>query len=292
MTQTIKLSPNRVDIYCDCPRKYWYHYFLGWRKRAKAATLLIGTILNDCCDAVVKAKVLGVLLDPVTMFRDAWRAAQGEHEIEYTTTQSPEKIEATGMRLMEMFPDVWDRSRLTPVLDSAGEPFIERKLSASIGDNVTLMGIPDILVMSLDDGSIGKLDFKAPESPYDPISIWQSDQLTHYQILGDANAEQIGIERVDWLSFMQLIRRPVPKRTGKGPEVLLPGRVERRTDIEIQDYKRKVLWVADNIRKGCFPKNPRKPHNTPCTMCDYAEHCVRGATDGLILPESQQAALI
>ncbi|MHB8715827.1 MAG: PD-(D/E)XK nuclease family protein [Sulfuricaulis sp.] len=292
MTNHLRLSPNGVDKYFNCPREYWYYYKAGFRKLAKAATLLFGNIGHACINSTVKSSYQKGTVDPVTMFREAWRQAQDENVIEYTTTQSPQAMEDTGMRLMELFQIAWEKTGLVPLLDKDGEPFLERDLSVRLTDNVTLYGILDGAFLSTIDGQVSAGDFKIPESPYDPISIWQSDQLTNYQILMDGNSERLAIEKTDAMWFMQLIRRSVPKRTGKGPEVLPPGVVPRRTDKKVLEYKRKVLWVAENVRKGCFHETPRKPHNTPCLLCDYANHCIHGSTEGLLIPDDKQLALV
>jgi hypothetical protein len=290
--RSIRLSPNRIDKWLTCGRQYWYYYEMGWRARGTSATLFTGDIVGKCIEAVVNAKASGVTVDPVQMFEKLWHEKQIGHEILYNTKQTPDGILKTGKRLMELFPDAWDKTGLVPLTDRDGKPFVERGLTVQLTDDVSLYGIPDIMVISTQDGSVGILDFKAPEKPYDPVSIWQSDQLTHYQILGDAHRERLGIEQVDWLSYMQLIRRAVPKKRGVGPEVLSPGKVPRRSEAEIVEYKRKALWVASNIQNGYFPKTPRKPHNTPCTMCDYVNHCTRGSCEGLIIPETKQVALL
>ncbi len=292
MTNHLRLSPNGIDKYLNCPREYWYYYKAGYRKLATSATLLFGNIGHACINAVVKSSYLKIPVDPVTMFRDAWRQAQDENVIEYTTTQSPQAMEDTGMRLMGLFFSAWEKTGLVPLLDKDGEPFLERDLSLRLSSDVTLYGILDGAFISSVDGKVSGGDFKMPDSPYDPMSIWQSDQLTHYQILMDGNSERLAIEKTDAMWFMQLIRRAVPKKSGKGPEVLPPGIVPRRTDEQVLEYKRKVLWVADNVRKGCFHKTPRKPHNTPCSLCDFANHCVRGSTEGLIIPDDRQVALV
>lgn len=292
MANNLRLSPNGIDKYLECPRQYWYYYKAGYRKLAKSATLLFGNIGHECINAVVKSLYLKISVDPVTMFRDAWRKAQEENVIEYTTTQSPHALEEIGMRLMESFVPAWEKTGLVPLLDKDGEPFLERDLALQLTDGVSLYGILDGAFISTLDGKVSGGDFKIPESPYEPTSIWQSDQLTTYQILMDGNNERLAIEKTDEMWLMQLIRRAVPKRSGKGPEVLPPGVVPRRTNEEVLEYKRKVLWVADNIRKGCFHKTPRKPHNTPCSLCDYANHCVRGSTEGLHIPDNKQIALV
>lgn len=292
MTQNLRLSPNGVDKYLNCPREYWYYYKAGFRKRSKSATLIIGGVGHECASSVIKSSYLKIPNDPVTMFRELWRKAQDENEVEYSTTQLPQSLEDTGMRLMELFQEAWGKTGLIPLLDQDGQPFLERDLRVQLSDGISLYGILDGAFISKIDGLVSAGDLKIPESPYDPLAIWQSDQLTHYQILMDGNCERMAIEKVDEMWFMQLIRRAIPKRSGKGPEVLPPGKVPRRSEGQILEYKRKVMWVADNIRKGCFHKTPRKPHNTPCSLCDYANHCVRGSNEGLIIPDTAQAAML
>lgn len=287
----MRLSNSAVEKYLDCPRAWWYHYRAGYRRRSTPATLLVGNVLHECVAHWLKGAMLRAPVDPVRMFSDAWTAAQKDCEIEYTTTQSPASIEATGKRLMELFPQAWEGADLAPVLGTDNQPVLERQLSVEIGNGVTLTGIVDAVCMRRATGESVLLDFKAPHHPYDPITIWQSDQLTHYQILADANASVLGVEQVQGVGFMQLIRRPVPKNNGRGPEVLPPTIIPRRTPAQVAEYREKVVWVVEQIRKGCFHKTPRKPHNTPCEMCDFVNPCVHGTYEGIVVPDAQQAAM-
>lgn len=290
----MKHYPTGLDRYQNCPRQAWY-YINKWRKRAKGATLLIGQIMHDCLVSYIKATTFATAaaFDPVQHFRTLWTEAQRKEEIEYTTTQDPDKIEATCVRLIEMFPEAWARMDLVPVIDIDGEPFLERELEARIAPDITVAARLDGLFMSKRTGHAGPLDIKVAAQPYDPVATQQSDQLSIQQLCCEANLDRVALERVDCVGFLELIRRNVPEKTGrgKGPEILPPSVVPARAPAQLQELKQKIVWIDEDLRRGRFPKTPRQSHNTPCVMCDYANHCVNGSTEGLIVPASNQLVL-
>jgi len=276
------LSPTSVGRYRNCPRSYWYYYIARIRPIAQSATLLVGIILHECFNAMVKADILGIPCDPTKMFDKDWNAALASKTVEFSTTQSPDGLRATAHRLIELFPVAWKETRLIPVLDSKGEPLLEREFRTILAPGVIATARIDGLFMSVDDGSVITLDFKAPAQEPDGIFTSVAEQLTQQQMVIEAHRDAIGIETVDKVGFLAGIRRPVPKTSrGKGPEFLKPSIVPARTPEEVAEYRQNLLWVADDIQRGRFPKNPRGHYNSPCPDCDFVRHCTTGSMEGL-----------
>ncbi len=82
----------------------------------------------------------------------------------------------------------------------------------------------------------------------------------------DAHVERWGLPPVERLGLLELVKRKVPTKTGKGPEVLAPITVPRHSTAEVADYAQKVRWVAEDIERGRFPKRGLMAHNTPCEL--------------------------
>ncbi len=156
-----------------------------------------------------------------------------------------------------------------PLLDEEGKPVLETHLEAMLSPGVTLSGTLDLLGLTR-EGEVVVLDFKTASSPAPESFAKMSDQLGLYQILVDVNAAALGINQVDRLGFMELIKRKVPNGNGKAgvkarrcmPPVLAP-----RSDVT--EFVRKARWVAANIEAGYFFPNPRMAWNSPCGLCDY-----------------------
>lgn len=289
----MQLSPTGLEKYTDCPRKWWYHYSAKVKARSKAATLFVGIILHEVFNTIVKSEVLGLDCDPVSMFESAWTETLEKEHIRYSTTQSPEGMLATGKRIAELFPAAWKSTGLIPVIDPNGEPVLEREFRTVIAPGVTVMARIDGLFMSTKTGQVVPIDFKCPAQPPDPISTTMSDQLSIQQLLVNNDATALGIEGVDAVGFMSAIRRPMGKtRTAKGPEILPPSIVPARTPEQLAELRQRIVWVAEDITRGRFPKTPRMPHNTPCDLCDYAMHCAYGSEEGLVFPKLFQIPLV
>ena len=136
------------------------------------------------------------------------------------------------------------------------------------------------------------LDLKTPSTPTDLGWLANADQLTGYQLLLDAHAERWGLPPVERLGLLELVKRKVPTRTGKGPEVLAPITVSRHSTAEVADYAQKVRWVAEDIERGRFPKRGLMAHNTPCELCAVRGLCRSGDLEGLIVPPKTALASV
>lgn len=78
-----------------------------------------------------------------------------------------------------------------------------------------------------------------------------------------------------------MLKRKIPTRRSKGPAVCPPITVARRDPADLEPYRRKVLWVAEDIQRQRFPKRVLTAHNSPCGLCRD------GDAEGLILPEGR-----
>jgi hypothetical protein len=289
----MQISPSSLEKYTDCPRKWWYHYVAKVKAKSKSATLFAGIILHEVFNTIVKSEILGHTCDPVQLFESTWNETLARENIRYSTTQSPEGMLATGKRIAELFPAAWKNTGLIPVIDPKGVPVLERKFTSVIAPGLTVLCIVDGLFMSTNTGQVVPLDFKCPAQPPDPLSTTMSDQLSIQQLLVNNEATSLGIEQVDAVGFMAAIRRPIGKtRNAKGPEILPPSIVPARTPAQLAELRQRIVWTAEDITRGRFPKTPRMPHNTPCDLCDYAMHCAYGSEEGLIFPESFQLPLV
>jgi hypothetical protein len=233
-------------------------------------------------NTIVAATVFQRRADAIGEFQTAWRESLKRGMV-FSTTQTPDGIEASACALLERFPVVWRETGLIPLIDADGLPVLEREYRTLLAPGIGLRARLDGLFLSIRDGSIVALDFKTQAAETDPLFVTQADQLSVQQMVVTANREVLGIERVDRLGFMVALRRPVPKTTrGKGPEVLAPQLVPARDDAFMTDTRQRILWMADDIARGRFPKNPRQSYNTPCTECDYRLHCAYGSSERLV----------
>jgi hypothetical protein len=287
MGKKLFIRPSQIVKGDECMWAMYLQYIAGIKTRARSANLVFGTIVHEAVTKYLVSLFAGLNFDPEKHFLFKWQEAMETLEIAYNASFGPEDLKATGERLCGDFPKAWDESGLVPLIDDEG-PVLERTLKVEILPGIVLTGTPDIVAMNC-EAEIVVPDFKTPASASPEEFFLISDQLTAYQILVEASKIKFGIERVDGLGYMELLKKKVPKTSrGEGPKVLPPAYGPRRSDQAIQAFIQKVGWIAEDINRGRFPKRPRMAYNTPCSLCSFQGMCLKGDTEGLIIPEGCQ----
>ena len=276
----MRLSPSAILKFQTCPRQYYLHYVKRWRTLKTALALPFGRAVHKAVEKWFKASYSGKDIVIEDEFERVFR-----REL-LKTTPKPDKrwdvdsLVATGRALCQKFPPAWAETGLMPVVDDHGV-VVEREFRFEIIPGVHILTYLDLLAMDV-DGLIYLIDVKTPGSPASAEFTLASDQLTAMQIGVERYAEQLGIEQVDRLGFLELVKRKTGPKAKVGPTVEPLRTVLRRGDQEIEDFLSTVRFVSYSIRRGEFPRFSRQAHNTPCDMCDFAGLCLRGDADGLV----------
>ena len=287
----MRLSPTAVLKYETCPQQYYLDEVVRVRPVHKAANLVFGGVVHQVIETWLRGWLHGPAPDAGALFDTAWQTARDAGGIDYSTTQSPEGLTATGRALATGFAVAWPGFGLLPALDGAGEPVLERKLELQITPGLVFVGKPDLVVLD-GDGALGCLDLKTPSSPTDPAWLTGADQLTGYQLLLDAHAERLALPPVARLGLLEPVKRKVATKNGKGPEVCPPVTAPRRAPEALAAYTQKILWVAEDIDRGRFPKRSLMAHNSPCGLCAFRGWCQDGDPEGLVLPAVAAAPVV
>ena len=212
----MRLSPTSVLKYETCPRCYYYEEILRLRPVHQSAHLVFGQVMHQLIEQGLRALLVQQPLALSAHFDRLWSQALSTTGVEYSATQSPEVLAEIGRRLAEQFSQRWSQWNLVPVCAADGEPMLERKLELALASDLTFVGRVDLLVLD-SDLRLTCLDLKTPSQATDPEWWDISDQLTGYQLLLDAHHRLWGGVEVQRLGVVELIKRPPPKRTGKGP---------------------------------------------------------------------------
>ena len=286
----IRLSASQVAAADDCRRLHWYRSIAKVKVDALAANLAFGKsvdlVIREYLDALTRGKPPP---DTRGRFRELWAEQCDEHELSYASTQTPDDFLRIGERAMDEFPTAWEQTGYTVVTDAAGDPLLDLRLEAFMGEELGIrlwwVGVLDIVVYTREmDTAV--IDAKTSATAHTPLYTIRSEQLTGYQILLDANRQTLGIPPVDRLGFLDVLKRKT------APHVPPPVVVNKRPPEELAEFRQKLFWIADDIRRERFPKVSRMQYNTPCTLCDFSGHCVRGDTEGLIFPDQPQIASV
>ena len=284
------VRPSHILKHDDCPAAYYLQYVVGVRTAATSANLPFGTQVHDACTGFVKADLLGQSFDPVKVFETGFKEVLDTQSLEFASDKSEEDFMAMGKKLAERFPEAWGQARLLPLLDSAGEPVVERRFQRRIAPGIILSGTPDIVAMH-DDGDVVVPDIKSAAQASDPLFVRASEQLTSYQILLEdpVTAQKLGIDRVDRLGFLEGIKRKVPKtQKGKGPTWEPINWAPARSEVAKQALAEKAVAMKRDIDRDWFPKRPRMAYNTPCGLCDFRNYCHKGDATGLVWPGEKE----
>ena len=279
----MKLSPSRVQKGQTCMKQVYFHYVLGIRPQITSANLAFGKAVDQTVMDYLKSVTLGTSLPSIEdVFLGHWEK-ESSISLEYSSTQSPEKMMEIGREMVTKFPAAWEESGLMVFIMPDGSPALQVKLKVRITGQDTLFGYLDLIAMD-QLGKVIILDVKTTGVAYDDIFVRQSDQLTAYQILVDAHADSLGIDGTDEVGFMCLHKK-------SKPEVHAPQIVPRRSEARVQEFIKTCQWFIQDYRNGRFTRSPLGAFNSPCKMCDFNRLCSEGCTSDLMIPDEAKLAL-
>lgn len=277
------LSPSRVQKGQTCMKQVWYHYKLGIRPKVTSANLAFGKAVDNTVMDYLKAVTLGTRISSIEdVFVRHWKK-QTSVSLEYSATQSENKLKEMGAAMAGKFPVKWEESGLMVFIMPDGSPALQVELAVQISPKDSLKGYLDLIAMD-QIGRIIILDIKTTGVAYDDLFVRQSDQLTAYQLLVDSHAETLGIEQADQVGFMCLHKK-------KDPVIHLPQIVDRRPTNRVREYIQTCQWFVNDYNNGRFNRSPLGAFNSPCSMCNFSRLCSEGCTEDLSIPDRAMSAL-
>jgi len=278
--QTIQLSHSKRSLMQRCGRAYYYHYNQRLQPIVQNATLGYGkTVHSALAAALTAAALFGTKISPVPIFASQWEDFTASNSIRYSSSWTADEMGKTAESVLRKFEVDWESRGWQVVCDKEGLPIIEREFRILLPGNIVYVAIIDALIR-LPDGRIIVLDFKTPLTASTEDFAALSDQLLSYQIIVDAHAETLGINRVDGMMFYELTKVMVPKSKsrGEGPKIHASQIVPRRDDEAVQDWIRETQFVAQDIRSQRFTRRTRDSYDTGCNLCDFSKVC-QGMSD-------------
>lgn len=289
--ETINVSPSSIAQYENCPKQYEYERILKIKPTLVSANLGFGDAIAKAMEAMLKGEAAGYRVNPLPVFLWKWKQFCDSNAVDYKAGMSSKALTEIGVRLLDLFDAKWKASGFSVALDSEGEPLLERKLQANLGDGVVLSGKLDLGVLTR-ASEFMVLDGKTPANASSEGFTLQADQLTAYQLLVMVHSRLLGLPAVQGVGFWELIKRPVPTTNrGIGPEVHDALIVAPRTAGQLAEFVTKAKSVAGKIRNKEFPKTPRMAWNSPCNSCTFSKACSTGDMTGLVEPAQSTLAI-
>ncbi len=284
MQRPVYLSHSASTRYEVCPEQYRLMYQERWTAEATSLNFGYGGAADEAMSAFIVAHALGHgdEVDMPAIFEAYFRQFDEEHAVAYNSRfPDMDAVLASGKLLVARYKEDYLKRGYVAALDPEGKPIVQRKLRVKLPGNVyytaildTILITPQFEVVIVDNKTASN---EAPEDFHETAG-----QLTGQQLVVEAHKEELGIDHIDGLMFYQAIKKAVPKSSrGTGPVMAEPHQVRPRTKEELDAYVESRLWIAEDIRRGRFPKRPLDAYNSPCAMCDFASLCIYGQTEGL-----------
>jgi len=258
-----------LAAYETCPRQYFYHYILKWRPLGISANLVFGTVVHRAIEGFLIGQHEVKPVDPVALFDQLWQQ-HTQTEIHYGAKWTSEDLVKVGRSLLAQFVPAWHEQGLAPLIDRDNKPAVELDLNLPIGNDIEIACRIDLLAMT-PEGKVRVVDFKTPAQPCDEGYTLVADQTLAYQVVADHDKDRLGIEQVDEIQFVELVKQK------SKPRVIFGEPVPRRPDEQVEEYLNKVSDTAQLIRRERFPRRAGMAHATSCAMCDYRLHCQTGS---------------
>lgn len=267
----INLSPSKIQTYETCPRMYYFKYVAKVPVETTSANLPFGSAIHTGVEQFLLNDS-----DPVEVFVAEWKKANETQPIQFSSQWTQSEMNDTGVRLMELFPKHWKAWGFQIAYENDDKPLIERMFVMNLKHDdldVNFRGKIDIGLF-LPTGQLGVLDWKAPAQASSLVFAERADQHTAYQMLVE-NETDLDMY-VDKVGYADLVKVKMPKTArGKGPYIPDIHWVDRRSDQMVEEYQLKILKTAQDIQRTYFPRQPGMAYNTPCSMCDYPNECMK-----------------
>ena len=211
----IRLSPTAVLKHETCPYQYLLEEVLRIRPAHRAANLVFGTVLHRTVEDWLRAAD-GAAPDPVAVFDRDWAAARERRwgrVFGDSIAGVPDRHRAC--------PDQGLRNRLADLPTAAGGRYRRHAAAGAQAGSparprLVYVGRTDLLTFT-SDGELECLDSN-PITPTDLGLAGRRRPAHRLPVVAGRPCRAMGITPVERLGLLELVKRKVPTRTGKGPK--------------------------------------------------------------------------
>ncbi len=231
------LSYTQISLYQSCPLCYKLQYIDGLKPRDKWY-FSFGSTLHLCAQYFFKVRVPPPpSLEELLQFYERSWISEG-----YESAEEEAKYKTYGREMLSKFWEIHSADFRMPVA-------VERMFYIDI-EGVKLRGFLD-RVDKLKSGGLSIVDYKSNQGLFTQDDLEENLQLTLYQLA----AEQTWHLPVERLTLYHLRSNT-------------PCSCAARDEARLEEARRLVLEVAENIADGKFPAI-----ESQYCPCDFPEHC-------------------
>lgn len=263
-----------------CGRKYYLSYVLGLQSKKISINLGFGKVVDDLTSNYLANLSVGKFYDPVKHLDDTWRKeVSSKSDWDWGKRFNEESFYWMAHSFADQLPYRWQESGFQVLKSTDGTPLVQWRVFHDIG-GIRCHSVIDAIVYNPANDTVGPLDIKTT-SALTPVE-WMphSEQLGFY-----ANAikddPRIPYENVTHGGFWEFFKRQpnIPHKPSKsklkGPTIE-PAKFFELDTATLSELPARLKVTQNRINRQEFIGQPRMAFNTPCTMCDFAEYCLKG----------------
>jgi PD-(D/E)XK nuclease superfamily len=237
-------SANDILLFELCPQKWVYEKQKRKGRKQMFAFYRFSSALHDAAK-----RFTGNDEDIHRAFDAYWGRYEKDYPLVYKPGETWELLSARGHEILSEFVILLAQKGITPV--------IQEKAFKIYTDEWTYTVQPDMVG---ERGSkIMPVEYKTTDLPIGPWWVKGSDQLTGQAF---AISEEIGETPPIQVAVCNFVK--------EGPIQWIE---DTRSALQIEQYRRKISDAVQRMDGGFFPKRTLYAFSSPCSWCDYREHC-------------------
>ena len=274
---------------------------VGVRPEYENATLLFGTSVHEAIASFLYEETSRAQLP--MRFQAEFAMRTKRVVVRYSTVDDYSSLREIGTRHMELFAEWYPYAGFRPLRMRNGQPAVEVRTNVEVDPGIILSCEPDAVfevtkTQATTDGFViakpGDVvipDWKTPRSESSIAFAQRAIQPTLYKFNVEHDPK-FGLDgrKVAAVGYVELIKNKVPRKGSKtkGPRIIHPY-LYPRSDDQVRRALNQVRFAAWRIRNGVYFDDSKMAWNTPCDECEFAQFCLNGDTEGLILPQGMTA---
>ncbi|BBM67585.1 hypothetical protein VYA_42600 (plasmid) [Vibrio alfacsensis] len=239
-----------------------------------------GKVVDEITSNYLANLTVGRFYDPMKNLDAVWKKEiESKTDWDWGKRYDAEAFYWMAHGFADQLPDRWQESGFQVLKATDGKPLVQWRVFHDIG-GIRCHSVIDAIVYNPLNDTVGPLDIKTT------TAITAEDWMPHSEQLGFyANAimddPRIPYDKVTHGGFWEFMKRTpiIPNKPSKrkliGPTIE-PAKFFELNPSTLAELPARLQVTRNRINRREFIGQPRMAFNTPCTMCDFAEYCLKG----------------